>query len=302
MAARRSDHLAWRMAGVLLLVSAAIPAAAQTTAPDDRPLPDPAPFLEAVKARLKTDDQLQQQYRYVETQIQRKVNGLGRMTGETTRVYEVYPGLPGEGRYRRLRSEDGIDVAAAKLEEKDRARQKKVMEYVRKRERETPAEKQRHLLELERSREQEAREVDDIFLVFAIQMVGRDVVDGVSLIRFTLTPRPGAKPLTDDGKFFARFKGHAWVSEDDYELARLELEAINDISLALGLLARVHKGTTLSFSRRKVNGEVWLPAEARVVASGRLLLVKRMRMQVIQQFSDYRKAQVDTSTIFSVPR
>ena len=66
------------------------------------------------------------------------------------------------------------------------------------------------------------------------------------------------------------FAGKAWVSETEYELVRLEAEAIETASFGLGLLARVHKGSKAAFERRKVNGEEWLPASASYTASARV--------------------------------
>ena len=62
------------------------------------------------------------------------------------------------------------------------------------------------------------------------------------------------------------FAGKAWVSESEYEVVRLEAEAIETASFGLGLLARVHKGSKAAFERRKVNGEQWLPARATYTA------------------------------------
>ena len=97
------------------------------------------------------------------------------------------------------------------------------------------------------------------------------------------------------------FKARAWVSESDYELVRVEIEAIDDLSVGLGLLARIHKGTTASYQRRKVNDEVWLPAQVAWTATARVLLVKSLRVRGIADFSGYRKFTVDTSTTYAPP-
>ena len=98
------------------------------------------------------------------------------------------------------------------------------------------------------------------------------------------------------------FSGRVWISESDHELARVEVEAVDNVSIGLGLLARLHKGSTLSFERRKVNGEAWLPASARYSISGRIGLVAVMRRAAIVEFSNYKKFGVDTSTTITLPR
>jgi hypothetical protein len=98
------------------------------------------------------------------------------------------------------------------------------------------------------------------------------------------------------------FKARAWISEADYELVRVEIEAIDDLSFGLGMLARVHKGTVASYQRKKVNDEVWLPAKVTWTASARVMLLRRLRLRGVSEFSNYRKFTVDTSTTYTSPR
>jgi hypothetical protein len=98
------------------------------------------------------------------------------------------------------------------------------------------------------------------------------------------------------------FKARAWISEADYELVRVEIEAIDDLSFGLGLLARVHKGTVATYQRKRVNDEVWLPAEVTWTASARVMLFRQLRLRGVSEFSNYRKFTVDTSTIYTAPR
>ena len=75
---------------------------------------------------------------------------------------------------------------------------------------------------------------------------------------------------------------------------------IRRVSLfGLGLLARIHKGTVATFERRKVNNDVWLPAKVTWTASGRVLLVRRLRLRGISEFSDYKKFTVAVHEILS---
>lgn len=98
------------------------------------------------------------------------------------------------------------------------------------------------------------------------------------------------------------FAGKVWVSESEYEVVRLEAEAIETASFGLGLLARVHKGSKATFERRKVNGEQWLPARAAYSASARVMLVKVLRIGGTLEFSDYRKFSVETDTKIGKPQ
>jgi hypothetical protein len=278
---------------VLLVAFLAAPAA------QERPLPEYDAFAAQVKTHLATDEERQSGYMFVERRTEERLDASGRSTRESIKVFEVYPGLPGEDRYRRLIEEDGKPVPPVKLAEKDRDRQKEVEAYARRMSAPTDRQKETQHLQKERRRYESA--VDDVFRVYDIQMVRRELVDGHETILATLTPKPGVKPQTDDGKIMRHFKARAWISESDYELVRVEIEALDDLSFGMGLLARVHKGTTASYQRRKVNDEVWLPAQVTWTASARVLLLRRLRLRGIADFSGYRKFTVDTSTTYTTP-
>jgi hypothetical protein len=285
-----------RLLIVIALMTLAARAQGQT-----RPLPDPATFLPEVKKRLQTDQSLQSSYSYVETRRERKLDGKGRATSESVKVFENYPGLPGEGRWERLVAEDGKAVPERELARKDRERQKKAEEYARRLTAQPEKERLRQDREWDKERREMAKTVDDIFRVYDVRMDAREVIDGHETIRFSLVPRPDAKPQTRDGDVMRHFKGTAWVSESDYELVRLRVEAIDTVGFGLGLLARVHKGARIAFERRKVNGEVWLPATASYSFNARVALLKMVRRDATLEFSNYRKFTVDTSSSFAAP-
>ena len=79
-----------------------IAAVASASQAQDPPLPNPDRFLQEVRKHLETDDERQTGYMYVEKRREQKLDSTGRPTGESLKVFESYPGLPGEGRWRRL--------------------------------------------------------------------------------------------------------------------------------------------------------------------------------------------------------
>jgi len=266
-----------------------------------KPLPDQQAFLEEVRKHLDTDDYRQTGYMYVETRRLQKLDKSGAATGESVTVLESYPGLPGEGRWERVLSEDGKAVPAQELERRDRDRQKHVEEYARKLAKDPAQAKAKEDRERERQRRELSESIDDIVRVFDIRMVGREAIEGHDAIVFTLTPRRDAKPRTRAGSIMRNFNVRAWISESDYEMVRLDAEAIDTVSFGLGMLARVHKGSRASFQRRKVNGEMWLPALATYTVSVRVGLVAVMRRGGTVEFSNYKKFGVDSSYRITTP-
>lgn len=262
----------------------------------ERPLPDFATFAAQVKKHLASDEERQSGYMFLERRLEQKVDGSGRLTGESVKVFEIYPGLPGESRYRRLIEENGRPVVADKLARQDRERQHQAENYARTYA--SPSARQKAAREQEKVQRRYIAAIDDLFRIYDIRLIRREPIDGHSAIFATLEPKHDAKPQTDDGKIMRSFRARAWVSESDYELMRVEIEAIRDLSFGLGLLARVHKGTVATYERRKVNNEVWLPAKVTWTASGRLMLLRRLRLRGIAEFSGYKKFTVDTSTTY----
>lgn len=265
----------------------------------ERPLPDFDTFAAEVKKHLATDEERQSGYVFNERRVEQKVNGAGRVTGESVKVYEVYPGLPGEDRYRRLIEEDGRPTPPDRLAQQDARRRKEAEEYARKQA--VPSERQKDARAQDKARQEYSAAVEDIFRIYDIQMLRREPIEGIDTIFATLTPKPGARPQTGDGKVMRHFKARAWISESDYELVRVEIEAVDTLSFGLGLLARVHKGTVATYQRRKVNGETWLPAEVTWTASARVLLLRRLRLRGVSEFSDYRRYSVETKSTFGAP-
>jgi hypothetical protein len=279
----------------LALIAAPLAQERPFDAAQGKPLPDFAAFSAQVKKHLATDEERQSGYMFVERRTEQKVDGSGRVTSESVKVFEVYPGLPGEARYRRLIEDNGERIAPDKLARQDRERQQRVEAYAKAQTSEP--QRQKAAREREKEHRRYGAAIDDLFRVYDIRMIRREPIDGHATIVATLDPKDNVMPQTDDGKIMRHFKARAWVSESDYELIRIEIEAIRDLSFGLGLLARVHKGTVATYERRKVNNEVWLPAKVTWTASGRVLLLRRLRLRGISEFSGYRKFTVDVDEI-----
>ena len=286
----------------LALVSGLAVCAVSLLGAQERPLPDQTTFLKETRKHLQTDGSLQSSYMYLETQRQVKLDKNGRTTEESVKVFESYPGLPGEPRWERLISEDGVPVPAAELAEQDRERAKKANDMARRLETNPAKERARQEREWQEFRQEREEAVNDIYVVFDIKMIGRERIEGHDTIEFALTPKPRSEPKTREGDMMKSFSVRAWISETDYELVRLEAEAIDNIGFGLGVLARLHKGAQLSFLRRKIKGEVWLPAIATYSGSARVGLLWTLRRTGTYEYTGYKKFTVDTSSSFQSPK
>jgi len=268
----------------------------------ERPLPEREAFLRETRRHLQTDTSLQSSYVYVETRREQKLDDRGRVLEESVKVFESYPGLPGENRWERLIAENGRPRPAAELEKVDRDRQRQAEALARRLTEQPAKERARQERDLAEQRREFEAILDDILMVFDIDMLGREAIDGHDTIALSLTPRPSAKPRTHQGKQLQKFSLRAWINEADHELVRLDAEVIDTLSIGFGVMVRLHKGSQLSFLRRRVNDEVWLPAAVHFSGGARVALVRTLRRSSTSEFSDYRKFAVDTATTYQSPK
>src|SRR5206468_5639064 len=147
--------LARKIGAVLLSVTA--------LGAQERPLPDQESFLREVRTRLRTDSSLQRNYIYVETRREQKLDDGGRVTQESVKVYESYPGLPGEDRWERLISENGRPRPASDLEQEMRNRQKKAEAFAREAAEEPAKQQARQQREYAAQRREFDAVLDDLF-------------------------------------------------------------------------------------------------------------------------------------------
>ena len=251
-------------------------------------MPELEEFLEHLKQNLTGDRLLQSQYTFDRHETNRFIDSQGEVKKSTSKKWEVFPSFDPNLSYERLIEKDGVPIKPFQIENQDRKHRKKT-ERSKRLTPELIEKKQREAIE------KEQRQIEEIFRLFQFRIQGRDSLEGISTIVVSFEPRPSYRPALKSIRPLRKMRGRAWVCEDDSQLVKVEMETIEAVSLAWGMVARLHKGARLQFTRRKINDEVWLPAESHVLASGRILLVKKFRLENSNRYSDYRKFTVEDS-------
>jgi hypothetical protein len=308
--------LRWRVASVACVLAAvtavaalasagAAPAAgaAQPAGPraqESLPLPDEKAFLAETRKRLRSNDLVRSQYVYRQTDTRVSRDSDGRATKTEVRVFEVFPAPERELTYRRLVLVNGVQPSS--LAQKDREQAEKVRKWLAAREREGVSAREKRLREQAEADRHEAEVVEEALALYRITMIGRESIAGRPTIAFTLEPRPEYKARTKEAGIIKKFKGRAWIDEQDHELTRLEMEAIESVTIGFGVVARLYAGSRAVIDRRKVDGDTWLPSRSHFVGGGRLLLVKRIDIDQLSEYADYRKPTADTTTTFTFPK
>ncbi len=257
--------------------------------PDARPLPDSDSFLREVRQRLASDEELQGQYAYKERSTELRLNPFGALGMGAVQVYEVYPSIDPELTYRRLIERNGVPVKSADLARRDREYRDKVRRALK-----DPDTARRQA----EQRRKQRRMVNDVLGSLRTTVVGRDTVDGEPAIVVEFGRRPHADPQTREGRIVAHFQGRAWVHEIEYQVMKIEAAAVGDVTFGFGLIGRINRGSAGIFVRRKVNGEAWLPVEARFKGTGRALLFRKIEINWMREYYDYRRRDPNESWPF----
>lgn len=263
------------------------------------PLPEIRPFLKEVRRHLRSDEALLAQYTFMERLTEHRLDGKGQITKTKSEVYEVYPSFEPGQTYRKLVVRDGVPVSASEREEQDRKQAAEVEKLARKLGSEGSSSRQKREADWRRREETVAAEVFDIY---DISIVDRELLEGRSTILLRFEPRPGIAPSSKTGKFLKKFRGRAWIDEADHQVARIECELIDTLSFGFGVVARLKPGARVYFERHKINDEIWLPAIARWRGSARFFLVKGISIDAESAYSDYRKFSVESSDNYSTEK
>ncbi len=253
-------------------------------------LPDAAGFLAEFRKTLHSDGLILSHYTYNMRDTRIQLDSDRNVKRTDVNVYEVFPGVEAWQTHKRLISRNGVPLTAKELEKQDREQEQNAGSQARKLEKKTAK-------QIEEARAKEQREdnelIQDMFAMYDVQLLRRDIVDGHSAIVLRFTPKAGFKAKTDDGKMWQRIAGEAWVSESDHQLIRVDAQTIDSVSVSISLgLLRAPRGSRIIVERRKFNDEVWLPARIEGMVS---TATKGPSLHQVIEYFDHKKFSVETT-------
>lgn len=265
---------------------------------EPKPLPDKESFLAEFRKTLHSDDKLLSQYTYTQKETEATLDGKGNVKKTEVNVYQTIQGAEDWQSYNRQIVKNGVPVSEEELAKRDREEKERVARETKKRAGESEVKRKEKKAKEDR---EEQESLDDIFAMFDFQLIRRETVNDIPTILVTFKARPDYRPKTAGGKILQHIAGKAWIAEADHELAKVDAEITDSISIVAGFLAKVQKGSTVVMERRKINNEIWLPFRAEASINGKLLLLKGINVRELVEYSDYRKFSVDTNLEFADP-
>ena len=169
----------------------------------------------------------------------------------------------------------------------------KIQKIIDKRKNESEADRRKRVEREEKGREDDRKFVLEIADAFNFRLAGSEVFDGRDAWVLEGEPRPGYEPKQRDARILGKFKGRVWIDKAEAQWVKLDITAIDTISVGF-VLARIHKGTRVLIELTRVNDEVWLPKLVQLHFDALVALFKSYDEDVEQTYRDYKKFRTDT--------
>src|SRR6202049_1217820 len=232
----------------------------------------------------------QRDYTYLDREVEHKLDGKGQTKSTEVKTYEILE-IYGEQVQRLIEKDDEpLDAKEAAKEEE------KIQKIIDKRKNESEDARRKREQKAEKEREDGRKFVREVADAYDFKLVGTEEVGGREAWVIDGEPRPGFEPHMKESKFLSKFHGRVWIDKDDLQLAKMDIEAIDTVSIGW-VAARIHKGTRVMLEQTRVNEEVWLPRHLTFKLDARVALLKGYKIDGDQTYRDYKKFRTSSKIV-----
>lgn len=103
---------------------------------------------------------------------------------------------------------------------------------------------------------------------FLLTYIGQEARGDRMLAKYRMAPNPAFKPTNRATSIYTKVKGFLWVDEAAQQLAQVEGEVTDDISLGV-FLAKIYKGSRFMQDRYEMAPGIWMPSFSQYDFDGR---------------------------------
>ena len=183
------------------------------------------------------------------------------------------------------------------LDAKEAAKEEeRIQEIVDKHKHESEEDRKKRLEKEAKRREESSKFVTEVADSHDFRLIGTELVDGREAWVIDGEPRPSYEPQDNEAKFVSKFRGRLWIDKDDLQLAKMDIEAVDTASVGW-ILARIHKGTRVTYERMRMNDEIWLPQHLTYKFDARVALLKGYNIDGEQTYRDYKKFRTSSRIV-----
>jgi hypothetical protein len=236
------------------------------------------------------NEKQERDYTFIDREVEHKLDGKGQIKSTEVKTYEMLE-IYGAPVQRLIEKDDKpLDAKQAAKEEA------KIQKVIDKRKNESDEDRRKREEKEVKEREDGRKFVREVADAFDFKLVGTEEVGGREAWVIDGEPRPGFEPHMKESKFLSKFHGRVWIDKGDLQLAKMDIEAIDTVSVGW-VLARIHKGTRVMLEQTRVNDEVWLPRHLSFKVDARVALFKEFNINGEQDFRDYKKFRTSSKIV-----
>ena len=103
---------------------------------------------------------------------------------------------------------------------------------------------------------------------FLLTYIGQEPRGDRMLSKYSMVPNPAFRPTNRATSIYTKVKGFLWVDDAAQQLAQVQGEVTDDISLGI-FLAKIYKGSRFMQDRFEMAPEIWLPSFTQYDFDGR---------------------------------
>jgi hypothetical protein len=293
MSDRNSAHASTIIVSIAAILAffltATLPLIAQSTGACDLNAGTREVIREAAK-RERANEEKVKNYTWIERVEKRNLNSDGSIKSTEIRTHEfmvIYGEL-----VRRL-----VSVNDKPISEKEKAKQdEKIEKLIRERENETSEQKQKRIARYDKEQADAREFVEEVTDAYNLTVLPSEQIAGHNAYVLDAVPKPGYQPRHKQAKILPKFRFRVWLNSEDCSWIKLDAEATDTITYG-GILARIGKGTRLLIEQTEVNDEIWLPRHVAVKVGARLMLLKKLNLDLDITYSDYRKFRAESRVV-----
>ena len=257
----------------------------------NEPLPDIPTLLKEIRANADKVDAILENYSYTETRIERDLKSNGDLVekGSEKRSLTFYKGY----RINRTIEKNGKPLSASDQAKEDKDVEKQVAEIEKK-----IAEKERKQIEKREvsagaggqpKGEGQRITIADALKGSILTNPRRERFKGRDVIVFDYEPDRTFKPQTRNEKLFTLCTGAVWVDTVTKQVVRLEAVLTQS---AGNFIAKAKRGASFSLDNEIVNNEIWLPSQADINLSIKILFAG-ININNLIKYGEYRRFETE---------
>ena len=256
-----------------------------------QPLPDIPALLRDLQANEDKVDAILDNYSYTQKNILRDLGKDGILRETTSFIHQL-------SFYKGYRISRLIEKNGKPLNEKDQANaDKDAAKQVEEIEKKIVKEDARRAKQGTNNDEENGKRISTAELLRASKLSNprRERFRSRDCVVFDFEPNPAfdQKNARSMLKFFGKTAGVMWIDEKDKQVARVEAVLFESIGIGGGMLAKHNKGATFTLEKERIGDEIWLPSQADINLSVRILLVKGIDFNQLVKSYDYRKFETE---------